>query len=166
MPAVDVEKLYELAGEEVERLAEEFYKFDYFLDEHYEIKNFLNDYTLSQAVRKDVLERVSGAASPLFKEVIGLLEKELLHEFSWLTDRLVALVEERRKVKYVKVSSAFPLEPAQLDQIVGTCGPRVKYNALVEPELIAGFRIDYADGRVRDCSLKGALEKLKAEMIK
>lgn len=166
MSEIDVEKLYELAGDEVEKLAEELYNFDYFLDEQYEIRNFLTDYSNERSARKEILDRLAKNASPMMKELLLLLEKELLHEFSWITDKLTSLVEEKRKIKFVRIRTAFPLEPQEIEKIAGVCGAKVKYSVTVDPDLLGGFIIDYADGRVFDGSVRGQLERLKREMVK
>lgn len=165
MSEIDVEKLYELAGDEVEKLAAELSDFNYFLNEQYEIKNFLTDYSTERSVRQGILDQLSQNASPLLKELLLILGKELLHEFSSITEELIALVEEKRKTKFVRIKSAFPLSQAEIEEITETCGARVKYEVVVEPELLGGFVIKYADGRVFDGSVRGQLEKLKMELV-
>ena len=167
MSAVDVEKLYELAGDEVENLAEELYKFDHLLHEQYEIKSFLINYLVEKSARKEILDRLSQEASPRFKQLLNLLwEKDLLHEFSWMAEQLISLVEQRKKIKFVEIRTAFPLKSGELEDIVDACGAKVRYNVIVDPELLGGFVIKYADGRVFDGSILGRLGQLRTEMVK
>ena len=166
MPDVNIEKLYDLAGDEVVKLAEELYNLKHYLTEQYEIKDFLTDYTKEEPARRGVLLRLLKNASPLLKELVTVLGEDFLREFSSITEGLVSLVEERKNVKFVKITTAFPLEPEELEKIAGTCGVKVKYNVVVDPELLGGFIINYADSRVFDGGIRGQLLKLRMEIMK
>jgi len=167
MPAIELEKLYQWAGAEVEGLAEEMYKFEHYLRDQYEIKKFLTDSLIEKSARREILDSLGRSASPLFRELLNLLlEKELWREFSSITEQLISLVEQRRKIKYVEIRTAFPLAPKEVAKVIKACGARVRYDISVDPELLGGIIIKYADGRVCDGSIRGQLEQLKLEMAR
>jgi len=76
-----------------------------------------------------------------------------------------ALVNARSGVSDATVYSAFPIEPAQLAEVVASLEKRFarKLNAsvVVEPELIGGIRVVVGD-EVLDTSVKARLEQMKA----
>jgi F-type H+-transporting ATPase subunit delta len=77
------------------------------------------------------------------------------------------LVSERSGVSDAIVYSAFPIEPAQLAEVVTTLETRFKrkLNASVElqPDLIGGIRVVVGD-EVLDTSVKARLEQMKAAL--
>lgn len=168
MANIDVKKLYELAGPNVEGLAGELYDFDAFLREHHEIKNALVDYSLEKTLRLEILNKLYQNSSPLFKELIDnlSLEEELLHEFSWLTRNFINLVEEQGNIKFAELKSALPLSDKDLALIKSRFGTNVKYKVVVDPSLLGGIVLSFSDGRVLDLSLKGQLEQLRGEIVK
>ncbi len=168
MADIDIEKLYDLAGDQADDLAGELFDFEKFLRDHHEIKNALVNYSLEKSVRKEILDRVSANRSEIFRELIGnlLLEEELLHEFSWLTEKFVSMVEKRGNARFAELLTAFPLTDNELKLIRSKFGENIKFLITVEPELLGGILIKFADGKVLDLSLRGGLEPLRMEMIK
>jgi F-type H+-transporting ATPase subunit delta len=78
-----------------------------------------------------------------------------------------ALVNERSGIADATIYSAFPIEPAQLAEVVKTLEARFqrKLSATVElePELIGGIRVVVGD-EVLDTSVKARLAQMKAAL--
>ena len=78
-----------------------------------------------------------------------------------------ALVSARSGVSDAIVYSAFPIEPAQLADVVASLEARFKrkLNASVQlqPDLIGGIRVVVGD-EVLDTSVKARLEQMKAAL--
>ena len=78
-----------------------------------------------------------------------------------------ALVSERSGISDAVVYSAFPIEPAQLADVIASLETRFKrkLNAVVQvqPDLIGGIRVVVGD-EVLDTSVKARLEQMKAAL--
>ena len=78
-----------------------------------------------------------------------------------------ALVNAQGGVSDALIESAFPIEPAQLSEVVATLEQRFsrKLNARVEvrPELIGGIRVSVGD-EVLDASVKARLDHMKVAL--
>ena len=68
-----------------------------------------------------------------------------------------------------RIESAFPLKPAQVDEIVATLkaryGKGIKASTTVNPELIGGVSIQIGD-EVIDASVRGKLAQLATTLTK
>jgi len=78
-----------------------------------------------------------------------------------------ALVAERSGVSDAVVYSAFPIEPAQLADVIAALETRFKRKlsatVQVQPDLIGGIRVVVGD-EVLDTSVKARLEQMKAAL--
>lgn len=78
-----------------------------------------------------------------------------------------ALVNEQSGVSDATVFSAFPIEGAQLADVVGSLERRfnrkLNANVVVEPQLIGGIRVVVGD-EVLDTSVKARLEQMRAAL--
>ncbi|MFT3663506.1 F0F1 ATP synthase subunit delta [Piscinibacter sp.] len=76
-----------------------------------------------------------------------------------------ALVNARSGVSDASVLSAFPIDAAQLQQVVASLekrfGRKLKASVAVDPSLIGGIRVTVGD-EVLDTSVKARLEQMKA----
>ncbi|MFA4905692.1 MAG: ATP synthase F1 subunit delta [Candidatus Margulisiibacteriota bacterium] len=165
MPDLDLQKLYEIAGSDAEKLAGELYRFDHFLRENHKIRDFLNDENAAREDRKKILDEAVSANSAIFKQLLDLLqEKNLLRELPWLTDNFIRLVKENTGIKFAELRSAFPLQAKELDNIQKIWGRKVNCLVVEDRELIGGFVLTGADGQVLDASVQGQLGRLQREM--
>ena len=68
-----------------------------------------------------------------------------------------------------RISSAFPMEDAQRDQVVGLLSSRfkrkIKASVTVDPELIGGIKVEVGD-KVWDASVRGRLQTMAATLTK
>ncbi len=87
---------------------------------------------------------------------------ELRHLFEQLKAEHEGLVEAR-------ISTAYPLDDAQLRQIVSVLSNRYKKNVSpavdVDPELIGGIKVQVGD-KVWDASVRGRLQQMAATLSK
>ena len=78
-----------------------------------------------------------------------------------------ALLSARSGTSDAVVHSAFPIEPKQLDEVVGALerrfGRKLVASVVVDPELIGGIRVVVGD-EVLDTSIKARLAQMKAAL--
>ena len=78
------------------------------------------------------------------------------------------LVDRERGIVPAAVSSAVPLEPAELEAIGARVreltGSQVEITASVDPELIGGLTVRVGD-RLIDASVRGRLERLRDRLV-
>jgi len=107
---------------------------------------------------------LSDASKNLLRTVIANGRLSVLSE---IAAQFHALVSERSGVSDAIVYSAFPIEPAQLAEVVTSLETRFKrkLNASVQlqPDLIGGIRVVVGD-EVLDTSVKARLEQMKAAL--
>lgn len=107
---------------------------------------------------------LSDASKNLLRTVIDNGRLSVLPE---IAAQFHALVGERSGVSDATVYSAFPIEPAALDDVVAALESRFKrkLNASVQlqPDLIGGIRVVVGD-EVLDTSVKARLEQMKAAL--
>ena len=107
---------------------------------------------------------LSDASKNLLRAVIDNGRLSVLPE---IAAQFHVLASERSGVSDAVVHSAFPIEPAQLADVVATLERRFKrkLNATVQvqPDLIGGIRVVVGD-EVLDTSVKARLEQMKAAL--
>jgi F-type H+-transporting ATPase subunit delta len=107
---------------------------------------------------------LSDASKNLLRTVIDNGRLAVLPE---IAAQFHALVSERSGVSDAVIHSAFPIEPAQLADVVASLEARFKrkLNATVQlqPELIGGIRVVVGD-EVLDTSVAARLQQMKAAL--
>ena len=107
---------------------------------------------------------LSDASRNLLRAVIDNGRLSVLPEIAL---QFHALVSERSGVSDAVVYSAFPIEPAQLAEVVAMLekrfGRKLDATVQMQPELIGGIRVVVGD-EVLDTSVKARLEKMKAAL--
>jgi F-type H+-transporting ATPase subunit delta len=107
---------------------------------------------------------LSDASKNLLRTVIDNGRISVLPE---IAAQFHVLVNERSGVSDAVIYSAFPIEPAQLGDVVASLEKRFKrkLNATVQvqPDLIGGIRVVVGD-EVLDTSVKARLEQMKAAL--
>ena len=111
-----------------------------------------------------VNQPLSAAAQNFLRTV---LENGRLAALPEISAQFHALVNAQSGVSDALIESAFPIEPAQLPEVVATLEQRFarKLNARVEvrPELIGGIRVVVGD-EVLDASVKARLDHMKVAL--
>lgn len=111
-----------------------------------------------------VNQPLSAAAQNFLRAV---LDNGRLAALPEIASQFHALVNAQSGVSDALIESAFPIEPAQLPEVVATLEQRFsrKLNARVEvrPELIGGIRVIVGD-EVLDASVKARLDHMKVAL--
>lgn len=108
---------------------------------------------------------------PLSAPVANLLKAMIangrLEAFPEVAKQVHALASARSGVSDAVVYSAFPIEPAQLAEVLGTLekrfGRKLSGRVELEPALIGGIRVVVGD-EVLDTSVKARLEQMKVAL--
>jgi len=118
---------------------------------------------------KQVLDVLTGVAKmPLDPKVTNLLHAVLengrLAALPEIAAQFNALVKSRSGTSDAIIESAFPIDGAQLAQVVATLekrfGRKLNASVVVAPELIGGIRVVVGD-EVLDTSVRARLEKMR-----
>ncbi|MDQ5878487.1 MAG: hypothetical protein RLY78_1706 [Pseudomonadota bacterium] len=102
------------------------------------------------------------------RNLLGLLlENGRLEALPEISSQFRALVNAQNGSADALIQSAFPIEPAQLDEIVGALarrfGRQLKATVEIAPELIGGVRVVVGD-EVLDTSVKARLQQMKVAL--
>jgi F-type H+-transporting ATPase subunit delta len=111
-------------------------------------------------------DRIDGAGRNLIQVLAQNGRLAMLPEIHALYEQLKA---EDEGLIEARISSAFPLDEAQLAQVVTLLSRRYRKNVTpsvsVDPELIGGVRVQVGD-RVWDASVRGRLQSMAAALTK
>ncbi len=111
-------------------------------------------------------ERIDGVARNLIQLLVHNRRLSVVAEIRDLYEQLK--LEDEGKVD-AKISSAFPMEEAQRNQVVSLLSTRFKrkINATVtvDPDLIGGIKVEVGD-KVWDASVRGRLQTMAATLTK
>lgn len=111
-------------------------------------------------------ERIDGVARNLIQLLVHNRRLSVLVEIRELFEQLK--LEDEGKLD-AKISSAFPMEDAQRNQVVNLLSSRFKrkINATVtvDPDLIGGIKVEVGD-KVWDASVRGRLQTMAATLTK
>ncbi|OGC05871.1 ATP synthase F1 subunit delta [candidate division WOR-1 bacterium RIFCSPLOWO2_02_FULL_46_20] len=163
---INLEKLYELAKENALPLGRELFDLNSFLARHYQIKNFLADSNVPLAQKKEFFTRLCPQAGSLFKAFIQLLfEQDLFSKLPWFTGKFLAILLEKRNIRFAKLISALPLSEETVSRIKQCYGDNLYFIQEVDPQLSGGFIIETADHNLLNASVSGRLKQLRTEMV-
>ena len=120
--------------------------------------------------RREVLARLLEArlAPPAFNLVALLAHRGRLSITPAVAAEYKRLVDRERGVVVATVTSAVPLEPAELDaigvRVRAMTGARPEIATTVDPDLIGGLTVRIGD-RLIDASVRGRLERLRDRIV-
>jgi F-type H+-transporting ATPase subunit delta len=112
---------------------------------------------------------LDGRVSPLALNLVRLLDQRgRLPLLPAIAAELTRLLDATRGVVAATVTSAAPLEKAEVDAIrvrlEATTGQTVKLATAVDPSLIGGLTVQVGD-RMIDASVRGRLERLRDQLV-
>ena len=136
---------------------------------HEQVRQFADNPKVTAAQVFDVITAVAktglgDAAKNLLRAVI---ENGRLAALPEIASQYHALVNARSGISDATIESAFPIEPAQLGDVVAALekrfGRKLNASVVVVPELIGGVRVAVGD-EVLDTSVKARLEQMKVAL--
>ncbi len=157
--------LFEAAGADASRVADELDAFAAVETEAPDQWNELVAPGLSSAVRKGTIDRFLAEAHPLVRNVLKVLvDHNRLDETGEVALEYRELVKSLEQQLDVHVTSAVELSQdlrAKLEARLGeSTGKQVRLHASVDPEIIGGLVVRHGDTLV-DTSLRGRLDQLR-----
>jgi F-type H+-transporting ATPase subunit delta len=120
--------------------------------------------------RREIITGLLGSrvGTPTRNLVLLLARRGRLAILPRVADELKRLVDREHGVVVANVTSAQPLEPADLaaiaERIQDMAGARVEVHAAVDPELIGGLTVRVGD-RLIDASVRGRLARLRDSLV-
>ena len=166
MKEIDLEKLFEIAGNRALALEAELNVFAKLLLKNFELRVFFENITNSKKDKLKLIAKVMPGSSGLFTGLIELLIDENLEKrFIKLYEGFVKIVSRKTGVVFADVATAYPLTDSDRKKIETWLAGKVKIREEIDPSLIGGIRIKASDGRYFDGSLSGALKNLKERMV-
>ena len=141
-------------------------------EEHAGLRENLLNPALSLHDRSDVLraigQKIRPADAHFTNFLVLLLQNKRLADLRSIAEAFSAIIDEVKKVLALQIKSAFELPAAEKEGIArkfqSDYGSAVSIEWVVDPSLIGGMSIKTGD-RLLDGSLKGALERLRAELL-
>lgn len=137
-----------------------------------ELRAFVGDLLLPPSRRAQVLGELferQGHADPLLVRFLFLLsEKKRLPLLGEIVTAFGESYDQARGILRVQVTSARPLDAAQVDRIVARLrtqhGKDIRPVLAVDPALLGGFVIQVGD-QVRDLSVETQLQRLQRQLV-
>jgi F-type H+-transporting ATPase subunit delta len=127
-----------------------------------------NPKTTVEQVQGVVLSVVDGSLSTQAQNFLRtVLENGRLAALPEISAQFQALVDAQSGVSQARIESAFPIDAAQLPEVVDTLqkrfGRRLDAAVVVRPDLIGGIRVVVGD-EVLDTSVRARLEQMKVAL--
>jgi F-type H+-transporting ATPase subunit delta len=134
-----------------------------------DLQGFVKDPVLTKDAKKKILQELFGKRlSPfVLNFLLFLVEKRRLSIVEGVVEVFDALYLEHKNVAEVHITSAFPVEPSQVDAICNKLKERFKKDirpvVTVDPSLIGGIKVRTPE-LVFDFSYKTQLDKFRQSL--
>ena len=134
-----------------------------------ELARVIGNPAIPLEARREIIRRVLGPrVSPqVVRLVLLLVERGRADSLPAVSAEYRRLLNGERGIVGARVTSAAPLEPAELDalrvKVEGMTGGRVDITTAVDPALIGGLTIRVGDTLI-DASVRGRLERLRERL--
>ena len=121
-------------------------------------------------VRRAIITALLGSrvGTPTRNLVLLIARRGRLAILPRVADEFKRLVDREHGIVVANVTSAEPLEPADLaavaERVAAMAGARVEVQAAVDPELIGGLTVRVGD-RLIDASVRGRLARLRDSLV-
>ena len=127
-----------------------------------------NPKTTADQVQGIVLSVLGAPLSPLAGNFLHtVLENGRLAALPEIAAQFQALVDARSGISQARIESAYPIDAAQLPEVVAALEKRfarkLEASVVVRPDLIGGIRVVVGD-EVLDTSVKARLEQMKVAL--
>ncbi|MDO9236304.1 MAG: F0F1 ATP synthase subunit delta [Aquabacterium sp.] len=126
-----------------------------------------------KVTENQVFDVITGAAKVTLTAALtnflhSVLENGRLTALPLMVEQFQALVKARQGVSEAQIYSAFPIDAAQLADILGPLekrfGRKLEAKVELDPELIGGVRVVVGD-EVLDTSVKARLDRMKSSLM-
>lgn len=127
-----------------------------------------NPKTTVEQVQGVVLSVVVGSLSTQAQNFLRtVLDNGRLAALPEIAAQFQALVDAQSGISQARIESAFPIDAAQLPEVIDTLqqrfGRRLEASVVVRPDLIGGIRVVVGD-EVLDTSVRARLEQMKVAL--
>lgn len=141
-------------------------------NENEELRLALKSPAIPMASRLAVVNEIANTVAPNNTTVANtvklFIENGRISELEGAVESLTGMIEAWKKMRSIKVTSAFPLQQdersemlTQIQQMLGSSAS-VEWN--VEPEIIGGLQVKAGD-LLLDGSIKTSLEQIRASLL-
>ncbi len=134
------------------------------------VARYVDSPAIPFTVRREVLTKLLAAdlSAPMLNLLFLLAQRGRLGSLPVVARELDRLVDLERGVVVAQVTSAMPLDPAELEAIAARVremtGSQVDLHSAVDSELIGGLTVRVGD-RLIDASVRGRLERLRDRLV-
>ena len=166
MKELDVNKLYQLAGERARLLETALDRLTDLIAENFQLKMFFEDIGVKAEHKLQILKEVYPDVPPLMLDFFQLLvANDMMNRLNCVRQKYRELVSLNSRTQMVEIASATALTPAQKEQIEKYLGHGNRTRYRLRPDIIGGVRIHWQDGRYLDATLSGALKQLEVQLL-
>ncbi|HTY12984.1 MAG TPA: F0F1 ATP synthase subunit delta [Candidatus Omnitrophota bacterium] len=165
MKNIDLDRLYEIAAGQAERLSDEMYGIAYLIKKNYDLLSALSDIRSSGEFKKKLIADLTPGASKIFTDTIALLvDQGLLGELDEVSRRFTLLVAQKNNIRYDELIFSEKPGPEILGKFYKIGGDKIKFRVQIDSSIAGGFIWKTMDGKVMDASIKGRLSQMREEI--
>jgi ATP synthase F1 delta subunit len=165
MKEIDLNKLLEMAGEDLFPLEEGLCSFSNLLRGSQELRLFFENPLVPAESKKRVFAEIFPGSNHFFKELIGfIVDRQMENQLIELSKAFTLLISRRLGIVFADVKTPYPLTEEEKNEIVKLIGGKAELRVEVDRSLIGGAVVFTSDGRCFDASIKGWLGKLREEL--
>ena len=134
-----------------------------------DLRQFADNPKVAEAQVVDVIVGVAGGPlAPALKNLLSLVvENRRLVALPEIAAQFRALVNAQTGVSDARITSAYPIDAAQLAEVVATLerrfGRKLTASVAVDPSLIGGIRVEVGD-EVLDTSVQARLDQMRVAL--
>ncbi|WP_027119816.1 ATP synthase F1 subunit delta [[Mycoplasma] testudinis] len=125
---------------------------------------------INQASKNDSVTAIFGKfLNPLFCDFLRVvIDMREFHSIRLIIKKFLGIVEQVEHVRYVRVTSAYPLTTEQLDKIKKILEKKLATHLIVhtkiDPSVIAGVRVE-TESKSFDSTIPGKLKNIKGHLL-
>ena len=164
--------LLELAAAEgkLDEIDRGFQETNRLIEKHPEISNLLMNTTIARDEKEDFLDKILPENTPslLVNFIKVLIKKRRFQELGLIVGTYHRLYEEKKGIRHVRVTAAFPLDEMLQEKLKGALQKKLSGQISLEtetrPDLLGGMILDFGGTQI-DGSFKTALHELKQKLL-
>lgn len=166
MKEINVEKLYQLAGNRALELESALNHLADLLADNFQLKVFFEDTGVRAEHKILILKEVYPTAPVILQDLLKLLiANDLMSCLNWLQRKFRTVVSHHTGTQVVEIVSVTPLSQSQKERLSSFLGAGNRLRFRLRSEVIGGIEVRWEDGRYLDATLAGALKQLEVELL-